>query len=102
MLQASTTKTSDLLGVGLGWEIGAQGLEWSTLFPRVADRAGYVETAPLYDAALFARVRRDVGRDFRFVLHYSGLSVPGPTSRVDQHFPVIAGLCEMLGSPWFV
>jgi uncharacterized protein (UPF0276 family) len=90
------------LGVGVGWEIGAEGLEWTELFPRIARHARYVETAPLYDPKALDGVRSESGSDFRFVLHYSGLSLPGPTTRIEQHFPIVEGLCRMLGSPWFV
>jgi len=81
------------LGVGVGWEIGAEGLEWSELFPRIAAHAKYVETAPLYDPSALGQIREDLASDFRFVLHYSGLSLPSPTTRIEQHFPIIEGLC---------
>ncbi len=90
------------LGVGVGWEIGAEGLEWTELFPRIARQARYVETAPLYDPRSLDRIRGDLAADFRFILHYSGLTLPGPTTRIEQHFPILNGLCRMLGSPWFV
>lgn len=90
------------LGVGVGWEIGAEGLEWKEFFPRIASHARYVETAPLYDPTALEKIRADLDSDFRFILHYSGLSLPSPTTRIEQHFPVLDGLCEMLDSPWFV
>jgi uncharacterized protein len=92
----------DRLGVGVGWEIGAEGLEWSELFPRITPYARYVETAPLYQPGSLDEIRRSLDSDFRFVLHYSGLSLPSPTSCITQHFPILDGLCRMLDSPWFV
>jgi uncharacterized protein (UPF0276 family) len=92
----------DHLGVGVGWEIGAEGLEWSELFPRISPQARYVETAPLYEAGALDRIRENLDSDFRFILHYSGLSLPAPTGRIEQHFPLLDGLCHMLRSPWFV
>jgi uncharacterized protein (UPF0276 family) len=91
-----------LLGVGVGWEIGSQGLEWTEFFPQIARHARYVETAPLYDPRALDKIRGALESNFRLVLHYSGLSLAGPTTRIEQHFPILEGLCAMLDSPYFV
>jgi uncharacterized protein (UPF0276 family) len=94
--------TVDHFGVGVGWEIGSEGLEWTEFFPQIARSARYVETAPLYDPKALEAIRGSLDSDFRFILHYSGLSLAGPTTRIEQHFPILEGLCSMLGSPYFV
>jgi len=95
-------KPLERLGIGVGWEIGTTGLEWTELFRQIRGHVRYLETAPVYDTRGLEKVREDLDPDFRFVLHYSGLSLPSPTTRIEQHVPVIDGLCQMLDSPWFV
>lgn len=90
------------LGVGLGYDINAGGLNYRDLFGCLGRQINYLESHPIYRRQILDEIHESVGYEVPFILHYNDLGICDPSLEVEDHAEIINGLCEMMSPPWFV
>ena len=90
------------LGVGIGYDISAEGLNYQDLFRCLGKQINYLESHPIYKQKVLDQIQESVGYEVPFILHYNDLGICDPSLEVEDHAEIINGLCDLMSPPWFV
>lgn len=90
------------MGVGLGYDVNAAGLDYRDLFKHLGGQVDYLESHPIYRQQTIDEIYQNVGREVPFILHYNDLGICNPSLDITDHAEIINGLSKKMSPPWFV
>ncbi len=95
-------KATAPMGVGLGYDVNAAGLDYRDLFKHLGRQVDYLESHPIYRQQTIDEIYQNVGREVPFILHYNDLGICNPSLEIADHAEIIEGLRRRMSPPWFV